>query len=536
MGFGIRAELLCGRYTASAFNDRQSFEWPPHWARVYYALVDAWGADGSREGGRAALEWLELLGNPEIFATESVSYRSPVIHFVPVNDVDLTSPQKYQRLYERIGNALAQGLAGAAVVRKERDVNSMVQSRGPMSMSDVDKAGQMFAESRGRQARYYPTVRPADPVVVYWWEGAADPDDRDVLDSLLSQVVRLGHSSSFVSLTCMSDRPNGRAWLPQKGAPSLIRSIGPGLLQILERDYADHRASRSRTMRSATVRYRAPSDAGVMASVAPRPDMAGSWRVFQLVDPADPERAASAPGRLASQLTSAIRGAVLAHAPDARLPVLSGHAADGSPLTAAHASYLALPNVGHDRSTGAVSGLAIMMPDGSTEEELGCLDAALARWVGPRSVGSLGRGGRWHVGRGDASLATLDHRRWSRSSVCWVTATPVALGRFPAGLRHAGVGRRELPSDAVLDAAGEDIRRACGHVGLPEPENVHVSLAPLLDGAIPVRSYPPFTRGGVRRALVHAAISFSEPVSGPLILGSGRYLGLGLFLPVDWRQ
>ncbi|MGH9122646.1 MAG: type I-G CRISPR-associated protein Csb2, partial [Acidimicrobiales bacterium] len=151
-------------------------------------------------------------------------------------------------------------------------------------------------------------------------------------------------------------------------------------------------------------------------------------------------------------------------------------------------------------------------------------------------AGSLGREGRWHVGAPDPSLTTLDPHRWSRPGIDWVTATPVALGRFPAGMGRKGTGRRESASAAILDAASEDIRRACGHVGLPEPLSVQVSLAPLLEGALPVRSYPPFTRGGVRRALVHAAISFAEPVRGPVVLGSGRYLGLGLFLPVGGQQ
>lgn len=525
MGFGIRAELLCGRYTASAFDDREATEWPPHWARVFYALVDAWGSDGSRAGGRSALARLESLGDPEIFASPAVGVRRPVTHYVPDNDVDVTSPSAYQKRYERLTEALEAGAAGA--IRKERNVDSMVAAAGT---TPVASAVAMLPVRRGRQARFYPTVRPTDPVVTYWWPeaGAVDESDgRQHLESLLSQVVRLGHSSSFVALRSVDVAPSGSAWRPEVGALLRMRSVRPGLLTLLERDFAEHQASRPRTMRSVTVRYRAPSDVGLRPP-EPRALNAGPWRVLGLVDPTDRQRPVTAPGRLAAQLTVALRGAVLAHAPDPRLGLISGHAADGSPLARPHAGYLALPNVGHDRSTGAILGLAVMVPDDTAPGEVQTLDAALGAWSG-----SLGRDHRWQAGRVDPASATLDPGRWARPSASWVTATPVALGRFPAGLHQSARRGGGSASGAVLDAAGDDIRASCGHIGLPEPLEVRISLTPLLDGSLPVRAFPPFTRGGVRRALVHAALTFPVPISGPLVLGSGRYLGLGLCLPVS---
>lgn len=528
MGFGIRVEFLCGRYTASAFNDRGATEWPPHWARVFYALVDAWGFDDSPADGRQALVWLESLGNPEIFASTAVSTRSPVTHYVPDNDVDVTEPSKYQKRYEQLASALEAGDANK--IRRVRNVGSMVNSVG---RTPEESAEAMLPERRGRHERFYPTVRPSDPVVTYWWPKAERADGgkgREHLEALLSQVVRLGHSSSFVALTSVDVAPSGSAWRPADGGELRLRSVRPGLLELLERDYSDHQASRPRFMRSVTVGYRAPRNCHERPAQL-RATNAGPWRVFGLVDPANPQRPSTAPGRLAAQLTVALRGAVLAHAPDPRLGLISGHAADGSPLTRPHAAYLALPNVGHDRSTGAILGLAIMIPDGTPQGEEQVLDSALGAWSG-----LLGRDGRWRVGRANPALATLDPKRWARPSNSWVTATPVALGRFPAGLRRGAQRGRGGASTAVLDAAEDDIRAACGHIGLPEPLEVRVSLTPLLDGSLPVRAYPPFTRGGVRRALVHAAITFAVPIAGPLVLGSGRYLGLGLCLPLPERS
>ena len=42
--------------------------------------------------------------------------------------------------------------------------------------------------------------------------------------------------------------------------------------------------------------------------------------------------------------------------------------------------------------------------------------------------------------------------------------------------------------------------------------------------------FPPATRHLLRKhALWHAELRFPEPVTGPLMVGDGRFLGLGLF-------
>ena len=65
---------------------------------------------------------------------------------------------------------------------------------------------------------------------------------------------------------------------------------------------------------------------------------------------------------------------------------------------------------------------------------------------------------------------------------------------------------------------------------------MEVSLAAFLVGGRAARQFPPFSQNGrdgrrVRRQLVHASLTFEEPVAGPLMLGSGRFLGLGLMRP-----
>lgn len=533
MPFGIQVELLCDRYTASAYNDRDAIEWPPHWARLFYAVVDAWGsAEESSASERAAIEWLEAQSDPEIIAATDIAKRGAVTHFVPVNDVDLVERAAYAKRYDRLGTALSATSPDPLTVADQRDVVALVAASGSHKKTEIAAAAELFPDQRKKQGRTYPTVRPAHPTVTYWWRHSSPSRHRLGLDELLARVVRLGHSSTLVSVTLVDEQPTGGDWWqPDENGGLGLRSVRPGLLDLLERDHRQHQASRPRTMRAVSVRYRPPSQPEPSAGDdLPQANTAGPWRVLELVDPDDPAQPNDVPARLAAQLTEALRGAVLSHAPDGRAPLLSGHDPSGAPLQHPHASYLALPNVGHDRSTGLIHGLAVMIPTGTPEDEIVNLDAALAAWPG-----TLGRQGRWHVGPSQAGLATLNPRRWDGPATRWVTATPIALGRHPGDLRAhdsdtSTTARRRA---AAFDAAISDIQRACGHIGLPDPTDIEVSLAPLLDGATPVLDYPAFKRGRTRRTLVHAAIAFPQPIRGPIVLGSGRYLGLGLCFPIN---
>jgi CRISPR-associated protein Csb2 len=126
--------------------------------------------------------------------------------------------------------------------------------------------------------------------------------------------------------------------------------------------------------------------------------------------------------------------------------------------------------------------------------------------------------------------AALSVRRWCTPARRFITATPIALDRHPGRLR-SNIER------AAHKAAGEaqrSIADACERIGLPRPVRVSISLAPLVPGAQHVRDYAPWPSqpGRTRRARIHADIRFAGPVRGPVILGAGRHLGLGLCLPV----
>src|SRR5690606_19172031 len=107
------------------------------------------------------------------------------------------------------------------------------------------------------------------------------------------------------------------------------------------------------------------------------------------------------------------------------------------------------------------------------------------------------------------------------------------LDRNPGPLTHRDPQRR----DAADREACAVIGRACEYIGLPEPADVVVRADPPVKGTRPVHRFPGYVvRGGqLQRLLVHAEIVFRQPVSGPLVVGAGRYFGYGLCVPADER-
>ena len=70
---------------------------------------------------------------------------------------------------------------------------------------------------------------------------------------------------------------------------------------------------------------------------------------------------------------------------------------------------------------------------------------------------------------------------------------------------------------------------------------MEVALRPYIVGSRPSRHFPAFNQKGrdgkpVRRQLVHASLTFDKPVTGPLMLGAGRFMGLGLMRPMPERK
>lgn len=178
-------------------------------------------------------------------------------------------------------------------------------------------------------------------------------------------------------------------------------------------------------------------------------------------------------------------------------------------------TYLPLPTIGHEHADGAIRRLLIAEPFGG--------DGAHASWVQQRL-----RNATLQDEHGDERGMLLDLwrpqsrrivGRYVRESQVWSSVTPVVLpglddGKQPKAERLflKAAAQAEIPIDAL--------------------ESIALRKAPFWPGAAHPRHHfvPEYLRGFARW---HVMLRFREPVPGPLAIGAGRHVGLGLFAVSD---
>jgi CRISPR-associated protein Csb2 len=235
-----------------------------------------------------------------------------------------------------------------------------------------------------------------------------------------------------------------------------------------------------------------------------------------------------------------LRNALLEKHGSKTLPVaLSGHRPDGRAADQAHVAFIALPFVGHKHADASIQGCAIAMPRELAASDRETLLRLIAAWERDRAIdadGTMELAGdnlpAVQFRRVELSAkSTLRPARWCRTARRFVSATPIALDRNPGNLRSNQHG---TAYKASIEAQ-RFVADACERIGLPRPVSVEISLAPLLPGAQPVHAFLPWPgrSGRTARVRVHADIHFAEPVRGPVLLGAGRFFGLGLCLPIS---
>jgi CRISPR-associated protein Csb2 len=234
----------------------------------------------------------------------------------------------------------------------------------------------------------------------------------------------------------------------------------------------------------------------------------------------------------AEDVTRAVRGAFLHHAEDPPPPALSGHHPDGRPLDRSHAAFLALPDAGARSASGAILGVAVVLPrDVSTDDRQAVLLAA-GRWERSGLRLLMGRDGAAQLEPtpDGAPAPPLAPATWTLAAQRWASVTPVALDRNPGDLAARDPGT----AAEAARCAQETIAHACERIGLPHPASVQVSPRSLFDAVPAASNFAPFPRRGrgLKRVCVHAELHFDEPVTGPVLLGVGRYFGVGLFRPI----
>ena len=231
------------------------------------------------------------------------------------------------------------------------------------------------------------------------------------------------------------------------------------------------------------------------------------------------------------KLTVALRGLLMRECPLQPPPGwFSGHRSDGKPTVSPHMALAPLPFVGAPHADSRVLGLALILPRGLNPDEAGRgLDSILHD-----SATGLPRAHRLFDGQWLECTVEFDARErppvnlsphtWTTRSRTWASVTPVVLNRHFDGKDR-------------WERAAENVKDACQHIGLPRPAEVLLHPVSLVEGVPHAREFPRLTRkrDNGRQSHAHAVIVFDTPVSGPVLVGAGRFRGYGLCRPMDPR-
>ena len=474
MSLVFEIEFLTGVCRAAREPGDNAPDWPPQPDRVFSALVSAWAARGERPEERAALEWLEEQPPPVIHASDHTSRTTPDV-FVPPND---PKASKAAKTYIKV-----------------------------------------MPDRRPRQPRRFPVARVDDPLVALAWPEEPQPVVFDALDAIARDVGYLGHSASLTRCRFLSG--NAVAfWHP---AGLARRRVYPGRLRELEEA---HRANPARP----AIRPGAPIFAGRSSTS----ELPSEWLVLEAVEGEVPDlRAAALVCRLLRQ--TLMSGYQKADRGDSIPEDVSGHTSNGAPTRRPHLAITPMAFAGFPHADGHVLGFALIPPRGAALDRIEGFRAAFERVApyrqdterrvltleGPPLNEPLHLTPAPDEGARRQSLSSGPYLKPSR---VWASATPIVLERHLK--QNDESKKREL------------VANACEHAGLPRPDTdrIRVGKHSAIDGmpsARPSAGEPPWTRWKTpkslaSRPLVHAVIDFERDVCGPVLLGAGRFTGLGL--------
>ena len=473
MSLVLEIEFLTGECRAARGPANEAPDWPPQPDRVFSALVCAWAVRGSRGDEREALEWLEEQPSPTVHASAHVARTAPDV-FVPPNDLKFS---KTAKTYIKV-----------------------------------------MPDARPRQPRRFPVARPDDPVMTIVWPEAPGPDLHESLDGMARDVAYLGHSTSLVRCRFLC---GDSAKLPHPGAPAR-RTVYPGRLAELE---AAHRANPVRpVIRPGASTSKAPATSTVERS--------REWLVLEAIEGTTPDVRATA--LVCRALRRALMsGYRLADMSGVIPEMVSGHAADRTPTRLPHLAIVPLAFAGYPHADGRVFGFALVPPAGT---DLGTIPGFVQAFeaVAPYDPGRERRvlklegaplSRPLHLApAGAAAIRSLSPAPYTESAPVWASVTPIVLDRH-------------LKRDDDREVR-EIIAGACENAGLPrpDPDRIQVGKHSAIEGAPPARpaaGAPPWTRWKTpealaTRSLVHAVIDFGRDTTGPVLLGAGRFTGLGL--------
>jgi CRISPR-associated protein Csb2 len=482
-------------------------DWPPAPARLFQALV-AGAAQGATltDQDRRALCWLEQQ-NPPVIAAPAVRMGQSFELYVPNNDLDAVG-------------------------------------------GDVRR----IAEVRGATKRIRPRLFDESVPLLYAWQFDAKEEDSmraSEIVTVANRLYQLGRgvdmawaAAEILDIEALEERLSahpGAVHRPGRGGGTLLLDCPtPGSLASLEERF-----------RKWTQRLRADGTRTLFAQ-PPKPrfvqvayDCPSKQLLFEIRSAHD-DRFAPWPVKRAAKLVEQLRDAVYEKLKYA-LPSMAGLCERvivgrnaGEADKAQRVRIVPLPSIGHEYGDQAIRRVLVEVPSNcplpaddiawafsGLEVERGAVDPETGEVFGlTRLVKTIDTGMAAHYG-----IGTNDGQR------LWRSVTPVVVPESAARRRIDPVRRRQEAKGAN-ERLEEELRasravlQALRHAGVGVPvAAIRVQREPFSGRGARAEVFAAGTRFAKER-LWHVEIDFTKPLAGPLVIGDGRYLGLGLMAPV----
>ncbi len=501
-----RALLIAVRFHDGRYHGQP--EWPPAPARLFQALVAA-AAKGATldEIDKDALEWLERLDAPLILVPPARKGQT-FANFVPNNDLDA---------------------------------------------KDGDPA--RVAEIRAAK-RICPRLFDQDAQLLYLWQFASEDTHARVIADLTNRLYQLGRGIDMAFATAETlDAERAAACLAEyrgaiyrpctSGSGEALACPQPGSLKSLQ--------ERFKAMGGRFQVHRVGRTVGQTFSQPPKPrfrqvvyDSPPVQLVFEL-------RARTRTGeffawpldeivRLVETVRDSAAKALSDALPDQRAcieRVFIGRGASEADK-GCRIRILPLPSIGHVHAERSIRRLLVEVPP---DCPLAARDIAWAFTAWVPHDGETGEPTGWQLVEIEAQAGERYAKMPSHYGIGseafrrWRTVTPAALPAS-AGRRRIDPARIREEAKSGCERADEESRAAAAvcqalrHSAIVTPAHtIRVQREPFEAKGARAEAFAPGTRFS-RHALWHVEIAFAAPVSGPLVIGDGRYLGLGIMTPV----
>lgn len=375
------------------------------------------------------------------------------------------------------------------------------ESSVPIAFVPTNYAPANVPALREKQPRLFPAQGPSEATVHFIWDAEVPSGIGEALDALAARTAYLGKACSVVRMRSV-DAPPAPNWAPDLGGEQVLRVPSNGRLAELRKLFtADQFFSAG-----AQQRYRC-TDGEQNSETTAEPAFGPMFVYSRVSGPGLPIEAALT-------LTHAVRRALLANAGEGGPieAILNGHEGSG------HCAIAALPFVEDDHADGRLMGFAIILPCGAGVHERRVVLSACAK-LGDNGL-NIDKTWAWKVEGADTATPqkTLRPSTWTKPANVWRTVTPILLDRFP---------KKKGPT------VEEILRLSCERAGLPAPIEVEHGPYSEVKGVPPVPAFR-LQRPGEERARwgVHATFRFAAKLSGPVLVGAGRFFGMGLMRPV----